>query len=618
MTRPLVKDPVREKRLIHHRLIVAVVIVLVLGILLFSRLFYLQIVKHHYYYEQSIQNARNLFPIVPRRGLIYDRNGVLLADNIPVYSLIVKPDETEMLDKSLADIQSLITISPVELNQFQKQLKQHRPFDEIPLKLKLSDKEVAKFSVNSYQFPGFSVKAQLIRYYPLKDNMAHLLGYVGRINDEDLKNIDTSNYIGTNFIGKNGIESYYENLLHGKIGYKQMEVDAGGHKIHDIGNITAQAGKNIYLTIDSKLQLAAENALGSSEGSIVVIDVSSGQILAMVSHPSFDPNLFVNGIDDTTYKALLNDKNHPLFDRSIRGLYPPASTVKPFLALQGLDTGTITPSYKIFDPGYFQLPNSKHIYHDWKYGGHGEETVTEAIMQSCDTFFYRLGNQMGIANIDKILGEFGFGQLTQVDLPNELPGVLPSPLWKEKHYKTTWYPGDTINTSIGQGNTQITPLQLASAVATLSTRGTRFKPYLLYATENATGQKTITAPVSLPPVVLKDNTTWDVVLKAMSRVISENGNAWRFGIPQNYTAAAKTGTAQMISVFLHSADYAKIDKSHRPDSLIVVFAPVEKPQIAVAVLVEHDPGGAAPLARKVTDYYFSEHPIPLVNRKANF
>jgi penicillin-binding protein 2 len=338
----------------------------------------------------------------------------------------------------------------------------------------------------------------------------------------------------------------------------------------------------------------------------------------MISRPSFDPNLFVHGIDDASYKALLNDKNHPLFDRSIRGLYPPASTVKPFLALQGLDTGTITPDYKIFDPGYFQLPNSKHIYHDWKYGGHGEETVTEAIMQSCDTFFYRLGNQMGIANIDKILGEFGFGEPSQIDLPNELPGVLPSPLWKEKHYKKTWYPGDTINTSIGQGNTQITPLQLASAVAALSMRGKRFKPYLLYATEDATGQKNITTPTLLPPVVLKDDTAWNTVIHAMSRVISENGNAWRFGIPQNYTAAAKTGTAQMISVFLHNADYAKIDKSHRPDSLIVVFAAVEKPQIAVAVLVEHDPGAAAPLARKITDYYFQEHPIPLVNGKANF
>jgi penicillin-binding protein 2 len=609
---PVVKNPQQEKRLINNRLMIAVIIVLVLGTLLLSRLFYLQIIKHSYYFNLSTQNARNSFPIPPRRGLIYDRNGILLAENIPVYSLMVQPSNAENLPQLLTNIQTIMDISPTELAEFQKQLRQHRPFDEIPLKLKLSEEEVAKFEVNSYQFPGFSVKAELIRNYPLGENMAHILGYVARINDEDLKHINQENYIGTNFMGKNGIEKYYEDTLHGEVGYQQMEVDAHGHKISDLGAIPAQAGKNIYLTIDSGLQLAAEKALSKYEGGVVVIQPSTGQVLAMVSRPSFDPNLFVHGISDKEYQALLNDEDRPLYDRTIRGLYPPGSTVKPIFALQGLDTGTITPTDTIFDPGYFKLPNSKHIFHDWKTGGHGEEDVTKAIMQSCDTFFFTLGNRMGIDNLDIILAEFGFGQLTNIDLPNELPGVVPSPAWKTKHYQTMWYPGDTINTSIGQGNTQVTLIQLADAAAALSMRGERFKPYLLYATEDDDNQKVLIASTPLPPVKIKTSQTWDIVINAMHRVISEEGTGWGFGIPKNYTAAGKTGTAQTTSIFNRSEIYTNVAKKLRPDSWIIVFAPVENPQIAIAVLVEHDPGAAASISRKVADYYF-KHPILLAN-----
>ncbi|MAZ77984.1 MAG: penicillin-binding protein 2 [Legionellaceae bacterium] len=599
----LVKNQRGEKKLFQQRLFSAAIIVFILAILLVARLFYLQVIKHNHYTQLAKKNSVNMIPIAPRRGLIYDRNGVLLADNVPVFSLMVVPDQVKNMNEAINNIQKIIPLSKEEIDDFQKALKQHRPSTPIPLKLKLTQQQVAQFDVNQYQFPGISVKAELIRHYPLGENFSHILGYVGRINQQELEHVNQDNYAGTNFIGKTGIEKFYESLLHGQVGYQQVEVDASGKATKNLSGIVAKPGKNIYLTIDSGLQMAAIKALDNHRGSVVVIQPSTGQVLALVSSPGFDPNAFVDGISSKAYDKLLNNENKPLYDRALRALYPPGSTVKPLLSLQGLDKQIITPDFSIDDKGYFKLPHDPHVFHDWKEGGHGIVNVTKAIIMSCDTFFYQLGYKMGINNIDDILGRFGYGSMTGIDLPDEIPGTLASPAYKMKQYQTHWYPGDTVNTAIGQGYMQVTPLQLASAYATLSERGKRFKPYLLLATVDSSGQKKLNPPKPLAPVKLASQQPWNVVVNAMQDVISQEGTAWRFGTPSNYTAAAKTGTSQVISRNL-SENYTNVPVNQRPNSSIVVFAPVNNPQIAIAVVVEHAPGTSAPIARKVADYYF--------------
>jgi penicillin-binding protein 2 len=611
----LIKNQRNEKKLFQQRLFSAVLVILILAVLLVARLFYLQVIKHGHYAQLAKQNSVDMIPVAPRRGLIYDRNGVLLAENVPVYSLMVTPDEVKNMPETLEKLEKIIPMTPGELESFQKAIKQHRLFTPIPLKLKLTQQQVAKFDVDQYQFPGVSVSAQLIRHYPLGENFSHILGYVGRINQEELARVNQDNYAGTNFIGKTGIENFYEKLLHGKVGYRQVEVDAGGKEQRNLGVISAKPGKNIYLTIDSGLQIAAIKALNNHRGSIVVIQPSTGQVLALVSAPGFDPNAFVDGISGKAYETLLNNPKKPLYDRALRALYPPGSTVKPLLSIQALDKKVITPNFSIHDKGYFTLPHSSHVFHDWKVGGHGIVNVTKAIIMSCDTFFYQLGYKMGIKNIDSILGRFGYGNMTGIDLPDEIPGTLASPAYKIKQYQTQWYPGDTVNTSIGQGYMQVTPLQLASAYATLSERGKRFKPYLLLATADKPNHKTMNPPKPLPPVQLASQQPWDVVINAMHDVISQQGTAWRFGTPSNYTAAAKTGTSQVISKNL-SENYTNVPINERPNSSIVVFAPVQNPQIAIAVVVEHAPGTSAPIARKVADYYFAHLQKTPKNKKS--
>lgn len=592
-----------EKKRFLTRIIIAIGVLVLLAMLLLARLVYLQIIQHKYYRTLSAQNAISVVPIPPRRGLIYDRHGNLLATNITVYNLVAIPNELHHLSDTLERLEKIIPLTNNEIKRFKRQLRQHRRFDQVPLKIALSNQQAALFSVNSWKFPGIHIQAQLIRHYPQGSAFAHVIGYVGRINDQDLKKVNLDNYACTNFIGKTGIEKHYECLLHGKVGYQHIEVDASGKPIRTLKSIPAQAGDNIYLTIDKGLQLATEKAFGDKAGAAVVIQVNSGQVLAMVSMPSFDPNLFVRGISSSAYKALLDDQKQPLYDRSIRGLYASGSTIKPFIALGALDDGVITPDYTIEDPGYFMLPNSKHVYHDWKKGGHGKVNVTKAIIVSCDTFFYKVGFKMGINKIDSILGKFGFGQKTGIDLPNELGGVLPSPAWKMKSYQKSWYYGDTVITSIGQGYMLVTPLELAVHTATLATRGTHYQPYLLDAAE-INGHKIYIKPKMLAPVILKHPEIWQTVLSAMHQVISKEGTAWRFGDPKNYTAAAKTGTAQVVSINF-GENYANVPEKLRPNSWIIVFAPYKKPEIAIAVLVEHHTGTSAPISRKIADYYFA-------------
>ena len=437
------QNPHQEIQQFNRRMIIIVLLIGLLVVLLVGRLIYLQIMQHDVFSTLSRQNLLNVAPIDPNRGLIYDRNGVLLAENVPVYSLEISPDHVANLKQTIADIGQVIAISPTDIQEFYKEYKQMRHFsNSIPIKLQLTNDEVARFSVNQYRFPGVSIQAHLMRYYPYGAAMSQILGYVARINITELAQVDPTNYSGSNFIGKVGIEKYYETQLHGDVGIQQIETDAGGRVIRQMKSTPATPGNNLYLTIDSKLQLAAEQALGNQNGAIVAIDPRNGEILAMVSNPSFDPNPFVKGISNAAYQALQKDPNRPLYNRALRGVYPPGSTVKPYLALAGLESGVITPSFSIFCPGYFQLPGSSHIYHDWKKGGHGEVSVENGIFESCDVFFYTLSNRLGIGRIDNIFNRFGFGQNTQVDTATESPGLIPSPTWKKRVHDEIWYPGD--------------------------------------------------------------------------------------------------------------------------------------------------------------------------------
>lgn len=602
-----IKNHHQEIQLISQRCIVVLVFMLILVALLIVRLGYLQLSKHTLYTTLSQKNSLDLIPVEPTRGLIYDRNGVLLAENLPVFSLDVTPYKVTNIPKTLSEIAKIIPLNDTDIMQFQKELKQHRRFDEIPLKIRLTEAEVAKFAENAYRFPGFLIKARLIRHYPYDERFGHVLGYVGRINIEELDDIDETNYSATNYIGKLGIEKFYEDELHGTVGYEQVENDASGEPIRVLKQIKPVPGKNLYLTLDSKLQIAAEKALAGTRGAVIIIKPSTGEVLAMVSQPGYDPNLFVNGISTTDFQALQNSTDRPLFNRALRGLYPLASTIKPFLALEGLDSGTINENTTISDPGWFQLKNSTHKFHDWQRHGHGMVNITRAITSSCDTFFYDLATKLGIQRIDLILNSFGFGDVTGIDLDEELPGVVSSPAWKRREKKLSWYPGDTVLSGIGQGYMQTTPLQLASGVATLANRGQRYIPFLLLGQQEPGQSYHPQAPTPINKIDLS-NETWNTVIEGMEGVVtSPLGTGHRFGHP-TYTVAAKTGTAQVYSFSKKHYDnneiddQSKIPEKLRDHSLFIAFAPTDKPQLAIAVVAENSKL-AATVAREVMDYY---------------
>jgi penicillin-binding protein 2 len=605
-----IKNHLHEIQLVTQRSIVALIFMLILILLLIGRLGYLQLAKHTLYTTLSQKNSLELIPIEPTRGLIYDRNGVLLAENIPVFSLDITPYKAGNLTVALSEISKVVNISPADLAQFQKQLKQHRRFDVITLKLKLSEIDVAKFYENAYRFPGFAINAHLIRHYPFETTFSHVLGYIGRINMDELDDIDTINYSATNYIGKLGIEKFYEDELHGTVGYQQVENDASGLPVRILNQIKPVPGKTLYLTLDSRLQIAAEKALAGHRGAIVAIEPKTGQVLAMVSEPSYEPNVFVGGISSDDFQKLQQSPDKPLYNRALRGIYPPASTVKPYLALEGLDSEVISTDTTIFDPGWYKLKNSTHIFHD--HHSHGSVNVYRAILSSCDTFFYDLAMKMGIQHIDHILSAFGFGELTGIDLEEELPGVVASPEWKRRIKGVTWYPGDTLISGIGQGFMQATPLQLAVAVATLANHGEHYAPTLLLGDQDPGQHYHAQAPNLTNTITLKDKRTWTTVIDAMQGVITaQGGTGYRFGHAP-YSVAAKTGTAQVYNYAKRGIDDpdANADQSHlaehlRDHSLFIAFAPVENPQIAMAVIVENSKE-AASVARQVMDYYLLE------------
>ena len=594
------KDRTREKYMFRNRLIIAIIMIIFLSFLLIYQFINLQIFQRQYYTTLSKKNQIDFSPIPPRRGLIFDRNGVLLADNIPAFSLMMTPNKKDEMQKTIAELSKIIKITPDDIENFNKQAKQHRRFEQIPLKLKLTEQDVASFSTNRYRFPDVSVQAALLRTYPLSNAMSSVLGYVGRINEYELQYVDTTNYAATNFIGKLGIEKYYEKELHGTVGYRQVETDASGQTVRILKNIPSVSGKNLYLTIDSRLQLAAQKALGQNHGAVIAIQPSTGQVLALVSNPSYDPNLFVNGISQKDFNRLQHDPAHPLYNRTLRGLYPPGSTIKPFIATEALNANITNTEFTLFDPGWYKLPNSSHVFHDWKPGGHGWVNISKAIIESCDTYFYDLAHKMGIDRIDDILGQFGFDKPTGIDMGEELAGNIPSPEWKMKNRGLPWYPADTILSGIGQTFMQVPPVQLAAATATLANHGVRFRPQLLFATQADDEQIIYTHPITETPVVLKQDIYWETIINAMQNVITE-GTGYSFGHP-SYSVAAKTGTAQVVNSRENDNAADNIPIQLRNNSVFIAFAPIQNPKIAISVVIEnsHD---AIRISREIMDSY---------------
>lgn len=601
------KDPHREITLFNQRVLLLGILVLGLVGLLLMRLGWLQIFQHKMYVTMSDQNQLNLIPIEPVRGLIYDRNGVLLAENVPAFSLNIIPDRINRLETTIARLRKIVPITDDDIRQFRKALKQRRRSEAVPLRFRLNEDEVARFSVDQYRFPGVVIKAELLRRYPLGALMVPALGYVARINEKELSQIDPTNYSATNYIGKIGFEKYYEDKLHGTVGHEQVETDANGHIVRVLKRVLPKPGTHFYLTIDSRLQSAAQNALGTQRGAIVAIDPNNGEVLALVSNPTYDPNLFVKGISTKDFRALREDPDQPLYNRALRGQYPPGSTVKPFLALQALEVGATSTGFTIFDPGWYKLERSKHIYRDWNWrqGGHGWVKLESAIAQSCDTYFYTLATKLGIKQIDEVLGNFGFGKLTGIDVGEELPGLLPSPVWKKRKYGQGWYPGDTLITAIGQGFLLATPLQLAMAVSSLAMHGEGYQPHLLLKSQTSDIGLIKQKPVRLSTVSFRSG-NWGVVLNAMHDVAhNKRGTAYHVMQGASYELAGKTGTAQVFSLKRNQKYNAKIlPERLRDHSWFVAFAPYEKPRIALAIVVENTTDHASEVARKVLDFYF--------------
>jgi penicillin-binding protein 2 len=601
--RPLT-DPVVAIRLFKTRVTIATLFIFICFVLLIARLAYLQIIKYNYYQTLAQNNSIGLIPSAPTRGLIFDRNGKILADNIPVFSLDLTPNNVPDLDQTIEDLTKLLNLDPEDANRFYKQVNRKSSFAPIPLKVKLTEEQIATFYLNKFRFPGADISVRMIRSYPYQNDLSTVLGYTGRINQDDFKKLDPQLYTGIDYIGKIGIERYFENELRGTLGYKQVEMNAQGEAIRLLKSIPPQAGRNIYLTIDANLQKVASAAMKNYRGALVAIDTTTGDVLAMVSNPSYDPNIFVRGITQKEYSTLQKSPDEPLFNRAVRGQYPPASTVKPLLAVQGLEKGFITPEQRIFDPGYFQLNPTSRKYRNWKPEGQGWVTLRSALAQSCDTYFYILANKMGIANITPLLEDFGYGQRTGIQIREELPGMVPSPENKRKLTKQAWYPGDTLNISIGQGISLVTPLQLANATAIMANRGIRYKPNLLSKMEDENHQIVQHIPEQVGPPLQFKPESWQGAIDGMQAVIiDQGGTGYRFGNPSQYTVAAKTGTAQLFGI-KDNEKYvaANVKSSLRDNSMFMAFAPVKNPKIAVAVAVQNNPNAAA-VARSVIDYY---------------
>ena len=585
-------------------------VLLLLGVLL-GRFFYLQVMRHAYYQTLAEKNRISIMPIVPNRGLILDRNGVVLAHNFSGYTLEITPSKVKDLQTTIDELAKIVDIEPRDRKRFKKLQAESHDFETLMIRSRLSDEEVARFAAQQYRFPGVEIKARLFRDYPYSDKTAHLLGYIGRINQADQdkleENDEEANYRGTDYIGKTGLEQYYENELHGKTGIEQVEVDSAGRAVRILSRTPPVSGNTLILSIDAKLQEIAEQSFGNYRGALVAIDPANGEVLAFVSKPGYDPSLFVDGIDADSWKELNESLDHPLNNRVLRGQYPSGSTIKPFMALAGLYYKVRSPTQTISDPGYFTLPGSSHHYRDWKPGGHGMVDMFKSIVVSCDTYYYGLATELGIDRIFSYLSGFGFGKKTGIDLDGETSGLLPSQEWKQKHFKQKWYAGDTVSVGIGQGYSLVTPLQLAMATATLANGGTGYHPHLLMEVKNSSTGQIRKLENSTAFDVRIDPESLDLVKNAMHAVTQPGGTAAQASAGASYTIAGKTGTAQVVGMKQgEKYDASKLDERHRDHAWFIAFAPVDKPRIAIAVLVEnggHGGGTAAPIARRVMDYY---------------
>nr|VFK00420.1 MAG: penicillin-binding protein 2 [Candidatus Kentron sp. H]VFK00468.1 MAG: penicillin-binding protein 2 [Candidatus Kentron sp. H]VFK04569.1 MAG: penicillin-binding protein 2 [Candidatus Kentron sp. H] len=607
-----IKNIAGELNLFRGRVVVAYYLVIILSLVLIAQLTRLQILQHEHFQTLSRDNRIKITPLVPSRGFILDRHGVVLAKNTPSYSLEVIPEEVPDMEAMLQEITGIIDVDEGDRSRFRRLQDRTYRFQSIPLKHRLTEVEVARFSVNRHRFPGVDIQARLTRDYPLGAVGVHAIGYVGRINEEELARLDPVNYRGTDYIGKTGVEQAYENLLHGRIGYQHVEVNAQGRTLRVLPGTPPIPGTNLYLTIDASLQAVAEAALKGENGAVVIIEPSSGDILAFVSMPGFDPNPFVRGMKKETYRILRTSPSRPLFNRALLGQYPPGSTIKPFVGLAGLERNPNLVRRRMWCSGWYRLKDDKRIYRDWKRDGHGRMNLHRAIVESCDVYFYQLSLALGIDELHNYLTNFGFGRKIGIDLPGEMTGLVPSRAWKRTNRGDEWFPGETLITGIGQGFTLTTPLQLAAATATLATRGVRFVPRIVNRLVEPTGEEITVPSIRADTITASNPGNWDRIINAMIGAVHEaRGTARKVGVDCPYRIAGKTGTAQVISLD-HDEEYKQkeLDKRLHDHGLFIAFAPADEPRIAVSVIVENGGGGsqsAAPIARAVLDHYLLEH-----------
>ncbi|MEQ1525162.1 MAG: penicillin-binding protein 2 [Gallionella sp.] len=611
-----------QREIFHFRLrlIVSMGLVMLLLVILLLRFLYLQGLRHNHYQTLAESNRISVVPIVPNRGLILDRNGIELARNYSGYTLEINQNKVKDVETTVNELATVVEITPRDRKRFKKLLTESHNFETLVIRSKLTEEEVARFAAQQYRFPGVEINARLFRDYPYSDKTAHLIGYIGRINQKDVERLEEqeldANYRGSDYMGKTGLEQSYEAELHGTTGTEQVEVDSAGRAVRMLSHTAPVSGNNLVLSIDAKLQEIAEQAFGDYRGALVAIDPSNGEVLAFISKPGYDPSLFIDGIDTESWNELNNSPDHPLNNRALRGQYPSGSTIKPFMALAGLHYNIRSPNQTISDPGFYTLSGSSHRYRDWKKDGHGTVNLFKSIVVSCDTYYYGLAVEMGIDRIFEYLGNFGFGKKTGIDLEGESSGLLPSQAWKMKRFKQKWFTGDTVSVGIGQGYSLVTPMQLAQATATIANNGVAYKPHLVKEIRGVQAKDTRITPHE-PLADLKiDPAHLELVKSAMYAVTQPGGTAVGASAGAEYHIAGKTGTAQVIGMKQgEKYDASKIDERHRDHAWFIAFAPAEQPKIALVVLAEnggHGGGTAAPIARKVFDYYLlGKEPKPL-------
>lgn len=608
------KDHQRDRNLIRQRLLVTAFFVLLLTLLLVARMYFLQVVQYEHHSTLAENNRIHVRSLPPTRGLIYDRNGVVLADNRPSFSLTLTRERAGNWREVLSSILEVLELDDEELESISKRVEQgRRPFEPVPVLFELSEEQIARIAVNQYRLPGVEVEAQLVRHYPFGERFAHTVGYVGRINEDDLKRLDSVEYSGTHHTGKLGVERFYEDQLHGQVGYEEVETNARGRVLRVLKRVEPKNGQDVYLSLDVNLQAAAKQALAGRRGAVVALDPRNGEVLAMVSEPSYDPNPFVTGIGFNAYAELRDSIDQPLYNRVLRGLYPPGSTIKPMVVLAGLDSEVITPETRVFDPGFYQLPNNKHKYRNWNRSGDGWVSLELAVARSNDTYFYDLAHKLGVDRLHDYMTRFGFGQRVALDMFEESAGLMPSRDWKRGRFRQPWYPGETLILGIGQGYMQSTPLQLAQATALVASRGKWQRPHLA----REVGGMPVIDPEPPADIVLSNPQYWEDARQAMEAVMhGERGTARAVGRDAVYRMAGKSGTAQVVAIKQGERyDRNKIHERHRDHALFIAYAPAEEPKIAVSVMIENGESGsgvAAPVAKAILDAWLLPYgpPVP--------